>query len=95
VQTGTEHVLQADAGCRNTVFNGTAQTGAEYLPRLVQSGCAHLRIEFLQESPREVQDAIAQYQQLLRGEITGTQLWKTLKLQHQLGVTRGTLTGKR
>jgi putative protease len=93
VQTGTEHVLQADAGCRNTVFNGTAQTGAEYLPRLVQAGCAHLRIEFLQESPQEVQAAIARYQQLLKGEITGTQLWKTLKLQHQLGVTRGTLTG--
>jgi len=25
----------------------------------------------------------------LRGEITGTQLWRELKLMNQLGVTRG------
>jgi U32 family peptidase len=91
LRTGTEHVLQADAGCRNTVFNGTAQTGAEYLQRLLQAGCSHFRIEFLQESPKEVTETIQQYQRLLKGEITGTQLWKTLHLQHQLGVTRGTM----
>ena len=26
-RVGTEHILQADAGCRNTLFNGKAQTG--------------------------------------------------------------------
>jgi U32 family peptidase len=92
VRTGTEHILQADAGCRNTVFNGTAQTGAEYLQRLLQAGCSHFRIEFLQESPKEVKETIQQYQRLLKGEITGTRLWKTLNLQHQLGVTRGTMS---
>lgn len=91
VQIGTEHVLQADAGCRNTVFNGTAQTGAEYLQRSLRAGCSHFRIEFLQESPQEVRETIQQYQHLLKGEISGTQLWKTLHLQHQLGVTRGTM----
>jgi putative protease len=32
---------------------------------------------------------IAEYRRLLRGEITGTQLWRELKLMNQLGVTRG------
>jgi U32 family peptidase len=91
VRTGTEHLLQADAGCRNTVFNGTAQTGAEYLQRLLQVGCSHFRIEFLRETPKDVRETILHYQKLLNGEITGTQLWKTLHLQHQLGVTRGTM----
>jgi U32 family peptidase len=90
-RTGTEHILQADAGCRNTVFNGTAQTGAEYFYALLEAGSRHFRIEFLQESPTQVIQVIQQYQQLLAGTIKGTQLWKNLKLQRQLGVTRGSL----
>jgi U32 family peptidase len=90
-RTGTEHILQADAGCRNTVFNGTAQTGAEYFHALLETGSRHFRVEFLQESPPQVIQAIEQYQQLLAGTIKGTQLWKDLKLQRQLGVTRGSL----
>ena len=30
---------------------------------------------------------------LLRGEITGSQLWRELKLHNQLGVTRGQMAG--
>jgi U32 family peptidase len=92
-RVGTEHVLHADAGCRNTLFNGTAQTGAESLTLLVNQGLRYARIEFLNESPEQVSQTIRCYQQLLRGELSGTQLWKTLKLQNQLGVTRGALAG--
>jgi putative protease len=90
-RVGSEHVLQADAGCRNTVFNGTAQTGAEYVQRLIELGLRHFRIEFVNESPDQVIKTIQRYQQLLQGEITGSQLWRELKLQNQLGVTRGPL----
>lgn len=90
-RVGSEHILQADAGCRNTVFNGSAQTGAESLPHLLNAGARHFRIEFLQESPAQVEQTLRQYQQLLQGNITGTQLWRQLKLHNQLGVTRGTL----
>ncbi len=90
-RTGTEHILQADAGCRNTVFNGTAQTGAEYVHSLINAGSRHFRVEFLQESPTQVVQVIEQYQKLLIGRIKGTQLWQDLKLQRQLGVTRGSL----
>jgi putative protease len=31
------------------------------------------------------------YRALLRGEISGAQLWRELKLQNQLGVTRGSM----
>jgi len=36
---------------------------------------------------------ISKYRQLLRGEISGTQLWRELKLFNQLGVTRGQMAG--
>jgi len=90
-RTGTEHILKADAGCRNTVFNGRAQTGAEFLTRLVEKGARHFRIEFLDETPKQVKQTLEAYQQLLAGEISGAQLWKALNLSSQLGVTRGNL----
>jgi U32 family peptidase len=90
-RVGTEHLLQADAGCRNTLFNGKAQTGAEHIDRLLNSGAKYFRIDFLNEKPDEIQRTIRHYQQLLQGEITGVQLWKALQLQSQLGVTRGTI----
>ena len=90
-RVGTEHILQADAGCRNTVFNGTPQTGAEYVQHLVELGLQNFRIEFVNETPQKVIETIHLYQQLLQGEITGSQLWRELRLQSQLGVTRGTV----
>ncbi|MDZ8225268.1 MULTISPECIES: U32 family peptidase [unclassified Nostoc] len=88
-RVGSEHVLKADVGCRNTVFNGTAQTGAEYVQRLIELGLRQFRIEFVNETPEQVSKTIHCYSQLLQGEITGSQLWRELKLQNQLGVTRG------
>jgi putative protease len=88
-RVGAEHPLKADAGCRNTVFNAQAQTGAEFVGRLLALGVRHFRVEFLNEPPAEVARTLAKYRQLLRGEISGTQLWRELKLFSQLGVTRG------
>ena len=88
-RVGMEHPLKADAGCRNTLFNARAQTGAEYVGRMLELGLRHFRIEFLNESPDETAQTIAMYRALLRGEVTGSKLWRELKLRNQLGVTRG------
>ena len=88
-RVGAEHPLKADAGCRNTVFNSQAQTGAEFVERLLALGVRNFRVEFLNEPAEEVTRTISKYRQLLRGDITGTQLWRELKLFNQLGVTRG------
>lgn len=88
-RVGMEHPLKADVGCRNTVFNARAQTGAEYVSHLMDLGVRNFRIEFVNESADEVAKTISKYRALLRGEITGAQVWRELKLQNQLGVTRG------
>jgi putative protease len=88
-RVGAQHPVKADAGCRNTVFNALAQTGADYVARMLALGARHFRIEFLDETPDQAAQTIARYRQLLRGEITGPQLWRELKLLNQLGVTRG------
>ncbi len=88
-RVGAELPLRADAGCRNTVFNNRAQTGAEYAGRMQELGARHFRVEFVNESGDEVTRTLTRYGQLLRGEITGAELWRELKLINQLGVTRG------
>ncbi len=88
-RVGLEHPLKADAGCRNTVFNARAQTGAESVERLRALGARYFRLEFVQESPEAVATVVDRYRALLRGEIDGGTLWRELKLHNQLGVTRG------
>jgi putative protease len=92
-RVGAEHPLKADVGCRNTVFNSQAQTGAEYVARMQALGVRHFRIEFLNETPEQVRQTLAKYTQLLRGELDGGALWRELKLHNQLGVTRGQMAG--
>src|SRR6185369_6352769 len=94
-RVGTEHPVKADVGCRNTVFNALAQTGADYVSRMLALGVRSFRIEFLNEMPKQVAQTILKYRQLLRGEITGPQLWRELKLLNQLGVTRGQMGSKK
>jgi U32 family peptidase len=88
-RVGAEHPLKADVGCRNTVFNARAQTGAEHTLHFYNLGARNFRIEFVNETPEEVTRTIALYRKLFRGEITGPQVWRELKAVNQLGVTRG------
>ena len=60
---------------------------------MIELGVRNFRVEFLDETPEQVERTIAKYRQLLRGEIDGTQLWRELKLMNQLGVTRGQMAG--
>jgi putative protease len=90
-RVGADHPLKADAGCRNTVFNARAQTGAEHAGRLLAAGVRRFRLEFLDESPEDLTRLVQGYQRLIRGEISGESLWREFKLINQLGVTRGQL----
>jgi putative protease len=88
-RVGAELPLRADAGCRNTVYNNRAQTGAEYVARFLELGARHFRVEFIHESPDEVTRTLLRYRELLLGKISGADLWREFKLLNQLGVTRG------
>ena len=88
---GLRHYLRADAGCRNTLFNARAQTGAEYAAHFVSLGVRRFRIEFLEETPEELVRLMESYEAILAGRLDPAVLWRDFKLQNQLGVTRGTL----
>ncbi len=89
---GVEHVLHADIGCRNTLYNGQAQSGAEAVADLMQSGVSDFRIELLRDAPtEEVSKLIHLYRELLDGRMAGSDVWRALRAQNRVGVTRGTL----
>lgn len=88
---GMSHPVRVDEGCRNTVYNAIEQSGAEYLNNFRDLGVSSYRVEFLEETPEQVAEVIDLYSRALRGEISGTQVWKSLKATNQLGVTRGQL----
>ena len=88
-RTGELLAVRADAGCRNTVFNSRAQSGAEFVRRFVALGARGFRVEFLDESPEEVRRVLGLYGGLLRGEVNGADVWRGLRVMNQLGVTRG------
>ncbi len=90
-RVGQLHRLQADVGCRNTLFNGRAQTGARFLPQLLASGLRHFRIELLDENQTDALSTIHSYQDLLSEKISPATLLNEIHATEKLGVTEGTL----
>ena len=90
-RVGQLHRLTADVGCRNTLFNGRAQTGASFYYKLRRTGLTHYRVELLAQDKDESTELIREYQSFLRGEQSSTQLLDTLPALSKLGVTEGTL----
>ena len=93
-RSGVEHPLRADLGCRNTLFNGTAQTGVEGLPALLQAGVRQVRLELLDEDAASTQRRVRLYADALLGRRASGEVWSQERVHHQLGVTRGSLRVK-
>lgn len=91
-RVGAAHVLHADIGCRNTLYNCTAQSGAEAVGPLQHMGIQQFRIELLRDAPAtEVSELIELYRGLLAGKLLGNEVWRKLNALNRIGVTRGTL----
>jgi putative protease len=90
-RSGVEHPLVADLGCRNTLFNGRAQSGVEALPDLLRVGLRRFRLELLDEDAEATQRRVQLYGQALEGSIPSEAVWKRERIDQRLGVTRGSL----
>jgi putative protease len=90
-RVGQLHRLQADVGCRNTLFNGRAQTGARFYNELRSTGLAKFRIELLDEDEATAMKTIRAYQDLIAERIGSIDLLDQVEAIEKLGVTEGTL----
>ena len=90
-RVGQLHRLMADVGCRNTLFNGRAQTGARFFHDLRATGLSRFRVELLDESKADAARTIRAYQSLVAGKSEPADLLRHVTALEKLGVTEGTL----
>ena len=86
-RTYAMHYLRSDEGCRNTLFNGKAQTAARYVAGMRRAGLSRFRLELLEETPEQTTRLIESYRSLLRGKLTPDELMEKLDLLDRIGVT--------
>ncbi|KAG8459128.1 hypothetical protein KFE25_002535 [Diacronema lutheri] len=65
---GDDHLLLADMGCRNTLFNAQAQSGARFVRAWRAAGVRRLRIELVDEPAHVAIRLVELYAQLVRDE---------------------------
>lgn len=85
--SGKEHPVLVDIGCRNTVFNASAQSAAPLVPTLLKAGVRRFRVELVWEKAEEVTRTLVAYRQLLTGTTTAAAAMKTIGVHEQYGVT--------
>ncbi len=84
---GHEHPVVVDVGCRNTVFNATAQSAAPLVPQLLELGVRRFRVELVWEKAEEVTRTLLAYRKLLSGEWTPDAVLEAASVHERYGVT--------
>ncbi|KAI8103042.1 hypothetical protein M9434_005830 [Picochlorum sp. BPE23] len=63
--TGRDHLVEADMGCRNTVFEGSAQSGLNYIQDFSRHNAGIYRIELVDQPPHIVKSILQGYKDIL------------------------------
>ncbi|MBM4377534.1 MAG: U32 family peptidase, partial [Deltaproteobacteria bacterium] len=90
-RAGMDHPVEADVGCRNTVFHARPQSGADLLSALTRVGVARYRIELVREAPGQVERIVQAYRRLIAGEVEPREVWRELGTEQGYGIVRGSL----
>jgi putative protease len=95
-RSGIDHPVEADVGCRNTVFHAAAQSAASVIPALQRSGVRRFRIELVRERAEDVARIVHAYRALLSGRSSPDEVWRGLnsergRTEKGYGVVRGSL----
>jgi len=86
-----DHPVEADVGCRNTVFHASPQSAAELVPALQRAGVTRFRLELVRESAEETENVVRAYRDLLAGRTSGREIFRNLRASGGYGVVRGSL----
>jgi len=94
-----DHLVLADMGCRNTVFNAKAQSAVDLMPQLLRAGVEHFRIELVDEPSFFVQPLLDAYARVAADPDQAGEVWDWLQTVpdangKEQGVTLGSLEEK-
>ena len=77
-RTRTKPEVMAHVGCRNTVFDGCAQTVARHLDGWREVGVADFRLEFVHEDAAGVREVVTAFRAFRAGSLSVTGLERRL-----------------
>ncbi len=86
-RTYAMHYLRSDEGCRNTLFNGRAQSAARYVRGMRRMGLRRFRLELLDEDAEQTCALIDIYRDLMKGRMDPVELLEKLDVLDRIGVT--------
>jgi putative protease len=89
-----ETAVKPDAECRNTMFNGKAQTAVRLLPKLKEFGVSTFRLEALFETSNQIREKVLIYSEIISANsssIINSEYLKKINATEQYGVTDGQL----
>lgn len=90
-RAGMDHPVEADVGCRNTVFHARPQSAVQLLPELVRAGVTRYRIELVREPASDVRRLVGTYRRALAAPASVREIWRELRTDGGYGVVRGSL----
>lgn len=90
-RAGMDHPVEADVGCRNTVFHARPQSAAQLLPELVSAGVRRHRIELVRETAADVTRLVKAYAKAIDDPSRASEVWKDLRADGGYGVVKGSL----
>jgi putative protease len=85
-QFGNHHYIKADQECRNTMFNGQAQSGAKYFNEMQKVGISQFRFEALNENALELTKKIQAHLDLFLEKISNEQFFKLVNASEKYGL---------
>jgi putative protease len=93
-RAGMDHPVEADVGCRNTVFHAKAQSAVQLLPELARAGVTRFRIELVRETASDVSRLVDAYKRALAAPSQASTIWRELRTpttSDGYGVVKGSL----
>lgn len=90
-RAGMIHPVEADVGCRNTVFHAAAQSAASVFKTAMRCGVQRFRIELVRETAKDVERIVSTYRRLWAGEIDVMDVYRALRTEGGYGVVKGSL----
>ncbi len=88
---GRVHPVQADVGCRNTVFGAEAQEASRHLAGWRAAGIHHFRLEFVHETAEQMTHITNAFQDALAGKMSLPELARQLPRLAPQNTTEGSL----
>lgn len=90
-RAGMAHPVEADVGCRNTVFHAAAQSAAAQVAAARARGVGRFRVELVREGAEDTARIVRAYRALLDDKASAGEVYAGLKTERGYGVVRGSL----